>query len=226
MNMKSWIREVVVGLGLVLLGGTSGAAEGGGRAIALLNGRNLDGWTHVLADATVKREQVWSVRDGMLICTGTPIGVLYTEKEYTNFRLVVEYRWAPGAKPGNSGIMSRLKPDTGALPNTVEVQLANGNAGDVLGLKGFPIAGGQARWFEKDSAVAGKISGVKKSVGAEKPPGEWNRVEIEARADRYTVRINGQLVNEVSGVEVRPGRIGLQSEGGEVHFRGVMLTPW
>jgi hypothetical protein len=226
MNMKLWMREVVCGLGLLVLAGTGGAAEGGGQAIALLNGRNLDGWTHVLADAAVPREQVWSVRDGMLVCTGTPIGVLYTEKNYTNFRLVVEYRWAPGAKPGNSGIMSRLKPNTGALPNTVEVQLANGNAGDVIGLKGFPIAGGQPRWFERDSAVAGKISGVKKSTGAEKPPGEWNRVEIEARADRYTVRVNGQLVNEVTGVEVRSGPIGLQSEGGEDHFRGVMLTPW
>ena len=105
------------------------------------------------------------------------------------------------------------------------MQLANGNAGDLLGLKGFPIAGGQPRWFEKDSAVAGKISGVKKAAAAEKPAGEWNRVEIEAREDRYTVRLNGQLVNEVSGVEVRAGPIGLQSEGGEVHFRGVMLTP-
>lgn len=224
MKMTIWVRGAAVGL--LVLAGTGRAAESGGEAVALLNGRDLAGWAHVLADANVKREQVWSVRDGMLVCTGTPIGVLYTEKDYTNFRLVVEYRWAPGAKPGNSGIMSRLKPDTGALPNTVEVQLANGNAGDVLGLRGFPIAGGQPRWFEKDSAIAGKISGVKKSAAAEKPPGEWNRVEIEARADRYTVRINGQLVNEVSGVEVRPGRIGLQSEGGEIHFRGVMLTPW
>jgi hypothetical protein len=40
------------------------------------------------------------------------------------------------------------------------------------------------------------------------------------------VKINGQLVNEVTGVEVKAGPIGLQSEGGEVHFRNVMLTPW
>lgn len=195
--------------------------------VALFNGRNLSGWAHVLADPAVKREQVWSVRDGVIVCTGTPIGVLYTEKNYTSFRLVAEYRWAPGTKPGNSGLMSRLSPGTGALPRTVEVQLQHGSAGDVIGLQGFPIAsGGQARWFERDSKVAGKISGVKKSVGAEKPPGEWNRVELEARGDRYTVRLNGQLVNEVTGVEVKAGPIGLQSEGGEVHFRNVRLTPY
>ena len=217
--------SIIAGLMVATIPGV--AAEATAKAVPLLNGKDLTGWTHVLADAAVPRDQVWSMREGMLVCTGTPIGVLYTEKSYTNFRLVVEYRWAPGAKPGNSGIMSRITPGTGALPRTVEVQLANGNAGDVLGPKGFPVAaGGQPRWFERDSAVAGKITGVKKAMAAEKTPGEWNRVEIEAREGKYTVRINGQLVNEVTGVEVMAGPIGLQSEGGEVHFRNVLLTPW
>jgi hypothetical protein len=213
-------------VGLALAANATLAGEAAVRAIPLFNGKDLEGWAHVLADSAVGREQVWSVRDGMLVCTGTPIGVLHTKKHYTSFRLAVEYRWGQAAAPGNSGIMSRMSPGTGALPRTCEVQLQHGNAGDVIGLQGFPIArGGQARWFERDSKVAGRISGVKKATAAEKPAGEWNRVEIEARADRYTVRINGQLVNEVSGVEVKPGPIGLQSEGGEIHFRGVVLTP-
>lgn len=216
------LLSIIAGLTALTVPGLGAEAK----AIALLNGRDFTGWNHVLADAAVPRDKVWSQRDGMLVCTGTPIGVLYTEKNYTNFRLVVEYRWAPGSKPGNSGIMSRITPGTGALPRTVEVQLANGNAGDVIGLQGFPVvSGGQPRWFERDSPVAGKITGVKKSVGAEKAPGEWNRVEIEARGGNYTVRINDQLVNEVTGVEVKAGPIGLQSEGGEIHFRNVMLTP-
>lgn len=225
MNLIATTRIAGFLVGLAASAVALSAAEAA-KPIALLNGKNLNGWKHVLADPAVKREQVWSVRDGMVVCTGTPIGVLYTEKNYTNFRLVVEYRWAPGTKPGNSGIMSRMSPDTGALPRTLEVQLAHGNAGDVIGLHGFPIAsGGQPRWFERDSKVAGKISGVKKATDAEKPAGEWNRVEIEANAGRYIVRINGQLVNDVTGVEVKAGPIGLQSEGGEIHFRGVLLTP-
>lgn len=218
----------VLGLAAVISG--SAAAAGNTpparKPVALIQGQSLKGWQHVLADASVPRDQVWSVRDGMIVCTGTPIGVLYTEKDYTNFRLVVEYRWAPGTKPGNSGIMSRLSPGTGALPRTVEVQLQHRNAGDVIGLQGFPIAGGQERWFEKDTKIAGKVTGVKGKVVAEKPPGEWNRVELEARDGRYTVTLNGELVNDVTGVEVRAGRIGLQSEGGEIHFRGVELTPY
>jgi hypothetical protein len=226
MKLTTFWRIVVFGSSLAAGAGLSLAADGAAKAVALFNGKNLDGWNHVLADAAVGRDQVWSVREGMIVCTGTPIGVLYTKKDYTDFRLTVEYRWAPGAKPGNSGIMSRITPNTGALPRTVEVQLQHGNAGDVIGLQGFPVvSGGQERWFERDSKVAGKISGVKKAVAAEKPAGEWNRVEIEARGGKYTVRINGQLVNEVTGVEVKAGPIGLQSEGGEIHFRGVMLSP-
>lgn len=213
-------------VGFALMANATFAGDVVAKPIALLNGKDLEGWVHVLADPAVGREQVWSVRDGMLVCTGAPIGVLHTKRHYTNFRLALEYRWAQAATPGNSGIMSRMSPGTGALPRTCEVQLQRGNAGDVIGLQGFPIAqGGQARWFERETKVAGRISGVKKAAAAEKPAGEWNRVEIEARADRYTVRINGQLVNDVTGVEVKSGAIGLQSEGGEIHFRGVVLTP-
>lgn len=226
MNLKLVWCARGLAWGVVALVTASGAEQKRGGAEALLGGGGLQGWAHVLADPAVRREQVWTLRDGVLVCTGAPIGVLYTEKHYTNFRLELEYRWAPGGQPGNSGIMSRLQPGTGALPRTVEVQLQHGNAGDVIGLQGFPIAdGGQPRWFQRDSKVAGRISGVKKAQAAEKPPGEWNRVEIEARGDRYTVKLNGQVVNEVSGVEVRAGPIGLQSEGGEIHFRQVRLTP-
>jgi len=219
------IRSLGLIGGVLALGWTGCAAEPAAKAIELFNGKNLEGWTHVLADPSVPRDKVWTVRDGLIVCQGEPVGVLYTEKTYTDFQLVVEYRWAPGTKPGNSGIMSRMLPGTGALPRTVEVQLQHGNAGDLMGLRGFPIAGGQPRWFERESKVAGRISGVKKIVAAEKSPGEWNQVEITARAGAYTVRINGQLVNEASGVEARAGPIGLQSEGGEIHFRRATLTP-
>ena len=37
--------------------------------------------------------------------------------------------------------------------------------------------------------------------------------------------LNGELVNEATGVDVRPGRIGLQSEGGVIHFRTVTMIP-
>jgi len=195
-------------------------------SVELFNGRDLTGWTPVLADPAVKPETVWSVKDGVLVCTGTPIGFIYSGQTVTNFRFVVEYRWPPGSKPGNSGIFSRIHEPLKALPATVETQLQHGNAGDVLTLQGMKIAASQPRYFfVSKHALGGDICGVKKTADKEKTGGEWNRVEILAAGDRYTVWMNGEKINEVTGVEVCAGFIGLQSEGGEVHFRRATLTP-
>jgi len=37
--------------------------------------------------------------------------------------------------------------------------------------------------------------------------------------------MNGRQINHVTGIEVLAGPLGLQSEGGEIHFRRVTLTP-
>jgi hypothetical protein len=161
----------------------------------------------------------------MIICRGEPLGVLFTTTEFTSFRLIVEYRWPPRRQPGNSGILTRINGPARALPRCAEVQLQHGNAGDVLGLQGMAVTVGQPRFFEvKAHPVAGDIAGVKKLMDAEKPAGEWNRVEVLARGGRYTVWVNGQLVNEATGVEISAGPVGLQSEGGEIQFRRATLT--
>lgn len=194
--------------------------------VELFNGKDLAGWKHVLDDPSVPREAVWSVKDGVLICKGTPLGVLHTERAFKNFRLVLEYRWAPGTQPGNSGILTRINGPSRALPRCAEVQLMHDNAGDVLGLQGMAVAAGQPRFFEiKAHEVAGDIAGVKKTADAEKPGGEWNRVEVLAEGGIYTVWMNGQQINQATGVEVIAGPLGLQSEGGEIQFRRVTLTP-
>jgi hypothetical protein len=212
--------------GLGLSGCSTSSSKSVSAPVELFNGQNLDGWQYVLADPAVSRDAVWSVHDGMIICRGEPLGVLYTTARFTSFRLVLEYRWAPGSKPGNSGILTRINGPARALPRCAEVQLQHGNAGDVLGLHGLSVTAGQPRFFEvKAHPVAGDIAGVKKLADAEKPAGEWNRVELLAQGGRYTVWMNGQQVNEASGVEVMAGPIGLQSEGGEIHFRRATLTP-
>ena len=225
-QMKRIWRNCAVG-GLLLLGAASCSTTGEHkRTIELFNGKDLAGWQQVLADPAVKMSQVWSVENGILVCQGTPLGFLYRGPAVTNFRLIVEYRWAPGSEPGNSGIFSRIGEPLKALPHTVEVQLKHGDAGDVMGLQGKPIAGGQPRFFDvKAHPAAGDIAGIKKMLDAENPPGQWNRVEILAQGPRYQVWINGKLVNEADGVEVSSGPVGVQSEGGVIQFRRVTLTP-
>ena len=194
--------------------------------IELFDGKTLSGWAYVLADPQVKMEQVWSVQDGILTCQGTPVGALYKGPEVTDFRLIVEYRWPPGSKPGNSGIFSRISRPMTAIPRTVEVQLKHGSAGDILGLQGKPIAAGQPRFFSVSKhPLAGDIAGVTKTVDAENPPGQWNRAEILAQGPRYSVKMNGKVINAAEGVEIVAGPIGLQSEGGVIQFRRATLTP-
>jgi hypothetical protein len=193
--------------------------------IELFDGKTLSGWSCVLADPQVKMAQVWSVQDGLLTCQGTPVGFIYKGPEVTDFRLVVEYRWPPGSEPANSGIFSRISSPMKAIPPAIECQLKHGSAGDVLGLQGKKIAAGQPRFFSVSKhPLAGDIAGVAKTADAENPPGEWNRVEILAQGPRYSVSMNGKVINTAEWVEVVPGPIGLQSEGGVIQFRRVTLT--
>ncbi len=198
------------------------AVDVSGEEVKLFNGKDLSGWEHFLVDESVKMEDVWSVEDGILICQGKPGGYLCTNREYESFKLVVEWRW-PG-KPSNSGVLMRITGKPSMLPNCVEAQLKSGDAGDIYGFKGFKVQGDKARWFHLPK-IAGGLMGLKKIEGSEKEPGEWNKYEITVDGDKITTIVNGKKVNDATGCDVRAGKIGLQSEGGEIHFRTVTLTP-
>jgi len=214
---------------LVLLAALAAAAEP--PAVRLFDGKDLAGWSSFLVDPKAKTEDVWSVRDGVLVCRGEPLGYLHTDAEYTSFRLVVEWRWAPGAsarlgKTPNSGVLMRVNGGPKAVPRAIEAQLRSGDAGDLYGFWGMTIEGAPARRREKKGdAMLGDMVGFSKVEAAEKPEGEWNVYEITLDGPSIVVRVNGKTVNEARGATVLPGRIALQSEGGEIHFRRVELTP-
>jgi len=196
------------------------------KPIELFNGECLGGWGCFLVEEGAKLEDVWSVKDGLLVCKGEPMGYLATEKCYENYRLIVEWRWAPGKEAGNSGVLMRITGDEMMLPNCVEAQLKSGDAGAMYGFQGFKIDGDADRKFEKKGhELGGDLTGVGKVEGAEKEPGEWNRYDITVNGDKIVLKVNGKKVNEAHGCDVRCGKIGLQSEGGEIHFRKVTLKP-
>jgi hypothetical protein len=208
----------------ILLTGVTQADRLAANDVELFNGKDLSGWEHFLVEDDVKMEDVWSVRDGILICQGEPGGYLCTKQEYESFKLVVEWRWP--AIPGNSGVLMRITGQPKMLPNCVEAQLKSGDAGDVYGFQGFQV-GGDAPPARKidDPDRFGGLMGLKKIAGNENDPGQWNRYEITADGGKITVVLNGKQVNEATGCDTRAGKIGLQSEGGVIHFRKVTLTP-
>ena len=189
------IMQLTAVLALGLLVGAATAAERG-KARQLFNGQNLDGWEAFLVEPGVKMEDVWSVKDGVLVCKGEPMGYLATKQNFTSFKLVVEWRWPE--KPGNSGVLMRITGEPKALPKCVEAQLKHGNAGDVYGFHGFKLSGDESR---------------------------MRRVENHELAGTLGVKVNGEKVNEATDVDVVAGKIALQSEGGVIHIRKVELTP-
>jgi hypothetical protein len=215
------------GSALVLLTLSLGSTVGwAAEAEKLFNEKDLTGWRSYLAEHNVGTDDVWSVKDGILICKGEPLGYLYTDRDFTDFRLRIEWRWAPGQEPGNSGVLMRINAEPRPLPRSLESQLRSGDAGDLYGFHGMSIRGDKARAVAvKGHALGGDLAGVRKMARAEVAPGEWNRMEVRLEGSELKVWVNGTLVNEATDCEVIPGPIGLQSEGGEIHFRLVELVP-
>ena len=217
----------LIALFAICLAGTALADEGHPKEIELFNGKSLEGWDCFLVDPDVKMEDVWSVKDGVLVCKGEPLGYLFTKNQYTNYKLIVEWRWAPGGEPGNSGVLLRVDGDAVSfLPKCVEAQLKSGSAGDIWGFYGAKVEGDQERMrVIKDHDPLGDFAGVGKIKDAEKEPGQWNKYEITFSEGDLTLMVNGEKVNQATGCDVVQGKIGLQSEGGEIHFRTVKLIP-
>jgi len=193
----------------------SGAAAA--EPLALFNGRDLSGWTYHLDKPDVKMEDVWSVKDGVLRCTGQPVGYLLTKKnDYENYVLTLEWRWPD--EGGNNGVLVHVT-EPGALgvwPKCLEVQLGSGDAGD------FWVIG---TTLEIENP-AGRIEDRRHknlTDNSEKPPGEWNKMEVTCRGDEITVKVNGDLVNRATKLSQSKGAIALQSEGTPIEYRKIRL---
>ena len=183
----------------------------------LWNGRDLEGWTFVLETDSVKSSDVWSVKDGVILCKGVPNGFMRTNESHSNYRLHVEWRWPETA--GNSGVFLHLNGPDRVWPNCIECQLHSGNAGDFVLI-------GDSRLTVKDSTynVADRFQAIpKQQASSEKPAGEWNVYDILVSGDSITCSVNGVLQNQGVKASRSRGPIGLQSEGAPIEFRNVWI---
>ncbi len=194
------------------------AGDKGDGWVKLFNGKDLSGW-RVFLDPRAKDAdpaKVFTVKDGTIVCTGKPFGYLITEKDYSDYVLKVQWRW--GAKPGNSGVFVHVIGKDQIWPKAVEAQLMADHAGDFWLVDNFKLTVDPKR---QDPKVARHYFRMKDHV--EKPVGEWNQYEITCKGGTIRLVINGELVNEGAHAEATRGKILLQSEGAEIHFRDVML---
>jgi hypothetical protein len=135
------IRLALLSILAAALSQEAGPKEG---VVPLFNGKDLSGLTTWLKDT--KREdprKVFSVHDGMLHFSGEGMGYVATEKEYRDYRLVVEYKWGARTDGGkyvrNSGILLNATGADGsaggAWAPSIECQLAQGCAGDLIAIR-------------------------------------------------------------------------------------------
>ena len=192
--------------------------------VDLFNGTDLSGWVNVNTDP-----DTWSVKDGLLICTGQPIGVMRSEKQYENFVLHIEWRHMEAG--GNSGVFiwSNAQPGDNRLPNGVEVQMLELDwvkqntkdgvvppiayvHGELFGVGGVKIVPDNPRG-ERSKSIENRCKGR----------GEWNTYDVVAVDGVVKLSVNGKFVNGIQGSTQKKGYLCLESEGKEIHFRNIKL---
>lgn len=192
----------------------------------LFNGRDLSGWVDVNTSPAT-----WSVKDGLLICTGLPIGVMRSEKQYENFILHIE--WRHMKEGGNSGVFAWSEGTTPAdrpLPKGMEVQMlelqwpklnpkADGTpnhpgyvSGELFGANGLTAIPDNPRG-ERSMSTEMRCKGV----------GEWNTYVVICVDGTIKLSINGKFVNGMRESSVRKGYLCLEAEGSEIHFRNIRI---
>jgi len=193
-------------------------AQAGEGFVPLFNGKNLDGWVNVNC-----APETWQVKDGIIVCSGIPTGVLRTGKQYENY--VLELEWRHIKEGGNAGLFIHSDP----LPapgqpftRSIEVQIMDGrdtenytSHGDVFAIHGAtmrpdkPHPGGWMRSLPSERRC--------------KPAGQWNHYRLESRDGTVSLAVNGKVVTRGYDLKPRKGYICLESEGSEVHFRNIRI---
>src|SRR5436190_19264779 len=146
------------------------------KTVSLFNGKDITGLTTWLKDT--KREDprgVFKVEEGMLHLSGEGNGYVATEKEYRDYRLLVEYKWGKKTDGGkyvrNSGILLHATgPDGGAggtWMSSIECQLAQGCVGYLIVIRGKDKAGKEIPVAHKAETVLGSDKRPRWKAGGE-----------------------------------------------------------
>lgn len=175
--------------------------------------------------------ETWKVKKDELVCTGNPIGVMRSEKQYENFLLHIE--WKHMEAGGNSGVFvwSDANPDQETrLPNGVEVQMleldwVNLNQrdgkkppiayvhGELFGVNGVKTVPDNPRG-ERSKSIKDLCKGK----------GEWNTYVVTCIDGVIKLSVNGVVVNGISQSSQKKGYICLESEGAPIHFRNLKIV--
>jgi hypothetical protein len=186
----------------------------------LFDGKTLSGWTQVNC-----APETFTVKDGEIVCTGIPNGVLRSDKTYANF--ILELEWRHMKPKSNSGlfIWSDPLPIRGScFTRSVEVQIMDGMSGDGFTSDGdvFPIQGAhmvpQTGKFKSQQDRYALPEGKYMN-----PSPQWNHYRVTCKDGAVTLAVNGHEVTKGDGTTPASGYLCLESEGSEIHFRNIRI---
>jgi hypothetical protein len=179
------------------LTGCAATAQGDGWVTLLDAARNpsFDGWSPLGAGE-------WSFVDGTLQGKSGKLGYLVSKDSYTDFEIHAEF-WAD--ETANSGIFIRCQDrNKVGSDNSYEVNIFDKRPDPTYG-------------------TAAIVDTAKVAQPGPKAADRWNTFEITARGDRLVVVFNGQQTVDVRDTKYRSGPIALQSAGGTIRFRKVLI---
>jgi hypothetical protein len=195
--------------------------------VKLFNRKNLTGWYayEPTAGKQTNAENLFHVDKKMIRLYGDKIGYLMSEKSFSNFQLIVEFKWntdstfSKKSTKKNSGIMYLVPSETPDVlwPKGIQFQIKEGATGDFVLLQEVMIN------VNGKQTEAGKSVTSARFADAEKPFGEWNTAVITSSNGKITQQLNGKLVNEGTNATIKEGRILLQYEGYPIDFRKIVL---
>jgi hypothetical protein len=231
-------QSALAGLGWLVLIPALARAEEPAPPQAHIDG-NGPGWQEMTEADFVGvngNPDTWTWKDGLLHCTGDPVGVIRLKKLYTNFELVVQWRHLRSG--GNSGVFvwvpeSSLKDlPKGRLPQGIEVQVLdhgyaekyekqNGKKPDWFTTNGDVFAVGVKMTPFPPLSPDGSRSFPRKQLS--KGINEWNHYYVRAINGEVRLWVNGEEVSGGNNCEPRSGCLCLESEGSPIDFRNLRI---
>ena len=182
----------------------------------LFNGHNFTGWAEPLDCCEIK--------DGCIVWRRDKGGTIYTQEEFTNFIVRLEFKLPPG---GNNGLAIRYpgEGDT-AYVGMCECQVLDDNYEKVTGQKIDPR--------QAHGSAYGMVAAKR---GFQRPIGEWNHEEVTVIGSTIKVNLNGTVildadlskVKEFAGGKSHPGKdrtsghFGFAGHDDPVIFRNIFI---
>src|SRR5436190_10871904 len=183
--------------------------------VSLFDGQSLNGWK--LVD---KKGDGYGVTNGVIYCAQGGGGNLFSEQEYSDFVLRLDYKLEPGS---NNGVGIRAPLEGDAAYAGMEIQVLDDKAPKHATIKPWQFNG--------------SVYNIVPAKNGTPKIGEWNSYQITAKGRKIKVVLNGRTIvdtdlNDVHDPEtlqhhpgmIRPrGHVGFLGHNDYVEFRNIRI---